>query len=361
MTPDQTRQTDTDGKMGRTRVTLADVAADAEVSRATVSLVLRESPLVAEATRARVRASIDRLGYVYHRGAASLRSRRSHTVGLLVTEVSNPFYAELTVGVEAALAEVGTVVLLGHNYESTAKQQDLLRVMQEYGADGLLITPAQDTTAADLEPLVTARVPHLLVVRYVDGHPAPYVGADNVMGARVATEHLLGHGARKVAFVGGPEQSSARRDRRRGVEEALAVRGRRLLPARSVPTAATRQGGYEAALALLRRRDRPDAIVCYSDVVAFGVLLACDEVGLSVGDEVLVTGFDDIAEAALQHPALTTVAIRPRELGERAARLLHQRVQEPDAPMADDVSVPELVVRRSCGCPPPADSEEKAC
>jgi LacI family transcriptional regulator, galactose operon repressor len=334
------------------RVTLADVAVDAQVSRATVSLVLRESPLVADTTRARVRASIDRLGYVYHRGAASLRSRRSHTVGLLVTDVSNPFFAELTVGVEAALAEAGRVVLLGHSYESTAKQADLIRVMQEYGADGLLITPAHETTVADLRPLVAARIPHLLVVRYVDGHPAPYVGADNVMGARAATEHLLDHGARKVAFLGGPEHSSARRDRRRGVEDALAGRRKKLADDRSVPTPATRQGGYEAALELLRRKDRPDAIVCYSDVVAFGVLLACDELGVRVGEEVRVTGFDDIAESALQHPGLTTVAIRPRELGERAARLLFQRIEHSDGPPVSDVSTPRLMVRSSCGCRP---------
>ncbi|WP_328665476.1 LacI family DNA-binding transcriptional regulator [Streptomyces sp. NBC_00322] len=344
--------------MGKTRVTLADVAADAKVSRATVSLVLRESPLVAHSTRAKVRASMDRLGYVYHRGAASLRSRRSHTVGLLVTDMSNPFFAELTVGVEAALSEAGIVVLLGHNYESTAKQGDLIRVMQEYGADGLLITPAHETQASDLQPLVSARVPHLLVVRYVDGHPAPYVGADNVMGARAATEHLLWHGARRVAFLGGPEHSSARRDRRRGVEEALAARRRKLADARSVPTPATRQGGYDAALAMLRGKDRPDAIVCYSDVVAFGVILACDELGIRVGEEVRVTGFDDIAESALQHPALTTVAIRPRLLGERAARLLIQRIERPDGPPVSDVSVPELVVRSSCGCHPDEHEEE---
>lgn len=345
--------------MGKSRVTLADVAADAKVSRATVSLVLRESPLVADSTRARVRASMDRLGYVYHRGAASLRSRRSHTVGLLVTEVSNPFFAELTVGVEAALAEAGIVVLLGHNYESPAKQQELLRVMQEYGADGLLITPAHRTTAEDLRPLVTARVPHLLVVRYVDGHPAPYVGVDNVRGARAAADHLLDHGARKLAFVGGPEHSSAWSDRKRGMEDALAARRRTLSPAMTVPTPATRQGGFDAALALMKGRSRPDAMVCYNDVVAFGVLLACDQLGIRVGEDVRVIGFDDVAEAAMQHPALTTVSMRPRELGERAAGLLMRHIARPDGPPETDVSVPSLVLRDSCGCRPDPRSDKE--
>jgi LacI family transcriptional regulator len=332
------------------RITLTDVAADAGVSKATVSLVLRESPLVAAATRARVQASMARLGYVYHRGAASLRSRRSHTVGLLVTEVSNPFFAEFTVGAEAALAAAGIIVLLGHNYESTSKQASLIHVMQEYGVDGLLLTPAHLTTAADLAPLLAAEVPHVLVTRYVEGHAVPYVGADNVAGARLVTEHVIGHGAKRVAFLGGPEPSSARIDRRRGVEAAIAGQSRRLPKAVDVPTPATRQAGFDAAAKLLSTRHRPDAIVCFNDVVAFGVMLACERHGLKVGSDIMVTGFDDITEAALQHPGLTTVGLNPRDLGRRAAQLLLQQIDDPGRKLPDDVFDPPLVVRGSCGC-----------
>lgn len=333
------------------RITLTDVAADAGVSKATVSLVLRESPLVADGTRARVQASMARLGYVYHRGAASLRSRRSHTVGLLVTEVSNPFFAEFTVGAEAALAGAGIIVLLGHNYESTGKQASLIHVMQEYGVDGLLLTPAHSTTAEDLAPLRAARVPHVLVTRYVDGHAAPYVGADNVAGARAVTEHVIGHGAKRIAFLGGPEPSSARVDRRRGVEQAIAEHPRRLPKLLDSPTSATRNGGYDAATALLSGRHRPDAIVCFNDVVAFGVMLACEREGLTVGEDIIVTGFDDITEAALHHPGLTTVGLNPRDLGRRAAELLLQRIDDPLRELPDDVFDPPLLLRGSCGCP----------
>jgi LacI family transcriptional regulator len=341
-----------------TRVTLADVAVDAGVSKATVSLVLRESPLVADSTRAKVQQSMDRLGYVYHRGAASLRSRRSHTVGLVVSEVSNPFFAEFTVGAEAVLTESGTVVLLGHNYESTAKQALLIRVMQEYAVDGILLTPANNTTADDLAPLLASQVPHVLVTRYVDGHAAPYVGADNVEGARLVTEHVLGHGVRRVAFLGGPEPSSARRDRRRGVEQALAAHGRKLAKRFSVPTPTTRQKGFEAATKLLSAPNPPEAIICYNDVVAFGVLLACERLGMKVGQDIIVTGFDDIAESALQHPALTTVGLNPRELGTRAAHVLLAQIQEPGTRLPDDISDPPLIVRESCGCPAHATRED---
>jgi LacI family transcriptional regulator len=332
------------------RVTMMDVAVDAGVSRATVSLVLRESPLVADVTRKRVRESMARLGYVYHRGAASLRSRRSHTVGLVVTEVSNPFFAEFTVGAEAALAAAGIVVLLGHNYESTEKQATLLNIMQEYGVDGLLLTPAQSTTAVELAPLLSAKLPHVLVTRYVEGHAAPYVGADNVAGARRVTEHVLQHGAKRIAFLGGPEPSSSRIDRRRGVELAIAAHPRALPELVNLPTPATRQAGYEAAAALLTARHRPDAIVCYNDVVAFGVLLACERQGLQVGKDIIVTGFDDITEAALQHPGLTTVGVDPRDLGRRAAHLLLQQIEDPDVILPDDISDRPLVLRASCGC-----------
>jgi LacI family transcriptional regulator len=333
------------------RITLTDVAADAGVSKATVSLVLRESPLVADTTRARVQASMARLGYVYHRGAASLRSRRSHTVGLVVTEVSNPFFAEFTVGAEAALGEAGIVVLLGHNYESTSKQASLIHVMQEYGVDGLLLTPANLTTAEDLAPLLAAQVPHLLVTRYVDGHAAPYVGADNVAGARLVTEHILGHGVKRLAFLGGPDASSARKERRRGVEMAIAQHSRRLPKPVDVPTPASRQAGYDAATKLLSARNRPEAIICYNDVVAFGVLLACGRQGVTVGQDIVVTGFDDITEAALQHPGLTTVGLNPRDLGKRAAHLLLQQIDDPHRKLPDDISDPPLVIRGSCGCP----------
>jgi LacI family transcriptional regulator len=332
------------------RVTLADIAVDAGVSKATVSLVLRESPLVAASTRAKVQASMARLGYVYHRGAASLRSRRSHTVGLVVTEVANPFFAEFTVGAEARLTDAGITVLLGHNYESTAKQRNLIQVMREHGVDGLMLTPAEGTLAEELAPLLVAKVPHLLVTRYVSGHDAPYVGADNVAGARRIAEHVLEHGARRVSFLGGLDPSSSRQDRRRGVEQALAARRRKLSARLSIPSAATRQAGYAAAVDVLAQPSRPDAIICYNDVVAFGVLLACERRGLVVGRDIIVTGFDDIAESALQHPGLTTAGSNPRELGRRAAEMLLTLIESPNSVMPDAIVDAPLIVRGSCGC-----------
>jgi LacI family transcriptional regulator len=334
------------------RVTVSDVAVDAGVSRSTVSLVLQDSPLVADATRAKVRASMARLGYVYNRGAASLRTRRSHAVGLIVTDISNPFYAEFTVGAQTALAAAGITVLLGHNFESTETQASLIAVMQEYGVDGLLLMPASATTPGELATLSASRLPYVLVTRYVQGLRASYVGSDNVSGARRLTEHVISHGARRIAFVGGPELSSSRRDRMTGTRQAMKDAGLRLMPRSSPPSTVSRKGGYEVALELLQRGPMPDAIVCHSDIVAFGVVLACDRLGVAVGRDIIVTGFDNIEESALHRVPLTTVGVDPRGLGQRAAHHLLDRIQAPDGPVVEDTTEAPLIVRSSCGCRP---------
>src|SRR5258708_35893970 len=180
------------------RVTLLDVAKDTGVSRATVSLVLRGSPLVAEETRERVLASMQRMGYVYHRGAASLRTQHSQTVGLVVPAITNPFFAEMTVGIEARLDAANHVALLGNSAELLSKQDRLLATMQEYPADGLLMCPAQDTPISTIERLQRAHLPFVLFARYVPEIETDYVGADNVAGAEMAVEHLIEHGHHRI-------------------------------------------------------------------------------------------------------------------------------------------------------------------
>jgi LacI family transcriptional regulator len=298
-----------------------------------------------------------RLGYVYNRGAASLRRQRTQTLGLIVNEVTNPFFGELTAGVEHEVGEEGYVLLLGHSHDSPEQQARLLRTMSEYGVDGLLLCPAPGTTPEDLE--VLAGLPCVLVARRVPGSNAGYVGADNTLGAELATRHLLGHGARRIAFVGGPLHSSSRAERSRGVEAALAGARLALRPGWSVPSPATWEGGYEAAHGLLRGAPRPDAIVAYNDVVAFGVLVAALDLGLQPGADVLVTGFDGIAAAGHQKPSLTTVSTQPRELGRRAGRQLTNLVEYMTAKPSPDIPAPVLVARESCGCPPARKDEAR--
>ena len=328
-------------------ITLLDVARHAGVSRATASLVLRGSDLVSDETRARVQASMHNLGYVYNRAAASLRTQRSQTVGLIVPDVTNPYFAEMTVGIEAHLDTVQHVALLGNTSETLSKQTRLLATMQEYRADGILLCVSTGTQPQTITELRRWQMPFVLFARYVEGVEADYVGADNVTGADMATSHLVALGHRRIAFVGGPLDSSARRDRVRGYLHALQRHGIAPDPVLQTVSPTTRDAGYKAVRTMLAQPDPPSAIVCYNDVVAFGVMLGGQAAGRTPGRDLAVVGFDDIAESALWQPALTTIAVAPRRIGEDAATLLLERIAHPDAPSRRIIAPPQLVVRDS--------------
>lgn len=334
---------------GTGRATLVDVAQHAKVSRATASLVVRGSPLVADETRLRVLASMEQLGYVYHRAAASLRTLRSRTIGLMVPDITNPFFAELTVGIEGRLDEANHVVMLANTAESLDKQDRLLAAMHENNADGVLFCPAQGTPRAVIDLLNRWRLPVVLLVRYLFDIAIDYAGADNVLGAELGVEHLITHGHRRIAFIGGMAASSARRDRLQGYRNELARHGLTVDEALLPTSPPTRQGGHVAIRELLTHEDPPTAVLCYNDVVAFGVMLGLEASGRTPGQDVAVVGFDDIAEAALWHPPLTTLAVDPCRIGAEAARLLLERITHPDDAPRQVILPPRLVVRASSG------------
>lgn len=331
------------------RVTLLDVAHHAGVSRATASLVLRNSPLVSDETRRRVLASMQQLGYVYHRTAAALRTQRSHTVGLIIPDITNPFFAELTLGVEERLDKDNYVVVLVNTSESLDKQGRILTALQENNADGILFCPAEGTPRETVEMLSSGQWPAVLVARYLFDIDTDYVGVDNVLGARVAVEHLISHGHQRIAFIGGPATSSARHDRLLGYRSAMEQHQLRVDEALLPTSATTRDGGHQAILSLLTLNEPPTAALCYNDVVAFGVMLGLQARGLIPGQDFAIIGFDDIAEAALWHPSLTTVSITPHHIGTIAAQRLLERIAHPDESPQSIILPPNLILRCSCG------------
>jgi LacI family transcriptional regulator len=329
------------------RVTLLDIAADAGVSRATVSLVIRNVPSVADATRKRVQRSIKRLGYVYHRGAASLRMQQSHAIGLIVSDITNPFFAEIIVAIEERLATAHLVTLLGNTSEDHAKEERLLKTMREFPADGILICPAISRGTSTGTPNLADRLPTVAFARRIDG--LDYAGVDNAQGSQLAIEHLCQLGNRRIAFIGGDPEVSTGQERIAGYKRALVRSGLEFDRGLVVPAPPTRRGGYDGVLQLLQMENPPTAALCFNDVVALGAIEALQHAGVPAGRKFGVVGFNNVPDAAQSLPGLTTVDTSPRELGETAAELLLKRIEQRDSPIRTVILRPRLIVRQSCG------------
>ncbi len=339
------------------KITLNDIAAGCGVSRATVSLVLRGSPLVNKLTRARVEDELRRQGYVYNRAAANLRRSTSSSIALVLNDLANPFFAEFAAGVDEALGAAGFVTLLGCTGESTVREQAVLGSLLEHGPAGIILSPAEHSEAHQVSAVVGRRVPLLLFNRELDGTLPECAHWDQLMldnqhGARLATEHLIACGHRRIAFFGGHHDSSSCRQRHAGYLDAMQVAGLPIEPHWQVECAPTRLEAAHCTGALFDGSPAPTAAVCYNDAVALGLMLGLNQLGLRPGRDFALTGFDDIAEAALGMPPLTTLSTTPQERGRQAAQLIMQRLQQPNATSRQTIAPVQLVVRAS-SCPPP--------
>ncbi|MGG5819437.1 LacI family DNA-binding transcriptional regulator [Falsiroseomonas sp. HW251] len=325
-----------------TPVRIEDVAREAGVARSTAALALKGSPRLRQETVASVRAAAGRLGYVYDRLAARLRSGRSGAIGLVVCEITNPFYAELTAGVQAALESSGLVAFLANTEESRERQQLMLERFREQRVDGVLLVPAAGTRPALLDTVARWGMPCVTVVRGF--RAGAHAGTDHRAGSAMATRHLIGLGHRHIAYLGAAADSSTSRQRLAGYALAMREAG---LAARHLPCLS--DIGEAASIVAGLPRSGPTALVCFNDTVAFGATVGLARAGRAVGRDVAVTGFDDVRAAAQWHPALTTIRAGAAAIGDAAARLLLERIADPATPTRRVIVAPELVIRSSCG------------
>jgi len=330
------------------RVTIIDVGHKAGVSKSTVSLVLAGSPLVAETTRARVSKAMSELGYVYNRGAATLRGGKADVLGMVINDLSNPFFVELAIGIEQTCQNGAFVPFLANCSESPSRQLQVIRSMLEHGAAGLVISPSIGSTVAELKPLI-ADIPTVQVMRRLPGLRASLVSPENREGARKATQRLAKLGHSRIAFVGGTASMIVRNERVAGYLQALEESGLPVDPTLIVEAPITYSGGRQVTQRLVRAADGATAALCFNDVVAIGLMNALVEAGLKPGADFAVIGFDDIIEAQHTTPGLTSVAAHGRDVGARAAQMLMQQIASGDW-TAQTVLLPTtLVVRESCG------------
>ena len=331
--------------MNRKKVTLAEVARVAGVSRATVSLVVRKSPLVADHTREKVEKVMADLDYVRDIGAARLRNNSSRTVGVIVPNLVNSFFTEFLSGVEQVMGEDDRVVLLANSQDDPVRQNDILQRFRGHGVDGVILCPAEGTDP-DLPLRLRHRgVPVVQALREVGEGITDYAGADYLEGVRLAIRHLVGGGHHRIAFLSVAAQTSAREERLRGFTAALGETG--ASSARIVEAELTWEGAAQSAAAMLALKTRPTAVLCFNDVLAAGLMLGLRRAGCEPGRDLAVVGLDDLPLARLTYPPLTSVAMQPDCIGVRAGHLLARRLAQADAPVQRSVILPRLMIRGS--------------
>lgn len=328
--------------------TIRDVARRAGVSPSTVSRILTGNTPVTPAKQKKVRKAIARLSFRPNALARGLKQRRSHSIGLLIPDITNPYFAEAAKGVEEAAQRGGFAVLLCDSENDLAREARYLEVLRERQVDGLIYVTAGD--GASLRHTWPGRA--LVVMdREVPGLSADSVTTDNERGAHEITCFLLQQGHRRIAFLAGPRQLTPAQLRLRGYRRALREFKVRAEISLIKYGDFTVEGGRKAMRALLDASPRPTAVAAADDVMALGAVQAIEDAGLRVPADISVAGFDDIPFAALVRPPLTTVAQPVRRMGAVAVELLLAQLTARSNGYRRVLLEPRLIVRGSVGPP----------
>lgn len=334
--------------------TMKQVAALAGVSVSSVSHVLNSTRHVSDEVRQRIEDAMRDLAYVPSAVARSLRHNTTHTVGIMLPNNSNPYFAELIHSIEDRCYKAGYNVVLCNSDDDPVKQGVYLRVLMEKRVDGLIVMSSGDTP--DLPGLLSGlKVPLVLVDRQWASLECDTVSSDHRMGGYLATQHLIELGHRRIACITGPQHLAPSRLRTAGWREALLAAG---LDTEELAIGDfTSQGGHDVTMRLLQSAKRPQAIFACNDLMAIGALCAAHALGLSVPEDLSVVGFDDIELAAFMSPPLTTVAQPKIRIGEVATELLFERLNQVRTTPCKIALQPSLCVRASSA--PPRSSRRR--
>ena len=333
-------------------VTSKDIARKLKISQSTVSRALRGDPRVAADTMARVLEAARQMNYTPNLAARSLITRRTGTVGVVVSDITNPFYPELIDILHNELALAGFRTILFNERTDASVEQHLGDLVNGAAVDGLVYVSA--TLDAPLPGRGRRDIPIVLVNRYIESTQADTVVADNHRGGRLVAEAMVELGHRRIALIAGPENTTTSRDRERGFREELRARGIRFDETLRRVGQFSHSSGYQWCLDLLAAEQRPTAVFAGNDVIAFGALDAARRVGVRVPAELSIVGFDDIDMAGWEGFNLTTVRQPLAEMGRAAAKLVTERIASArEAPPRRRV-FPVGLVRRDTLAPAPA-------
>lgn len=334
------------------KITITDVARIANVSKASVSAVLNNKSTVAPKTREKILKVIKKLNYRPNEVARSLSSRKTKSIGLVIKEIDNPYFARVMKGVFDACCDQGYTVLLGSSELSPAQEFQNIETLTHQRVDGLIISPLQrfDSDFTYLADLIHDLYP-LVMLGTVKNYATNIVDVDNVRAAFQAVSFLISLGHREIVYFSGPVYSAHSMDRLQGYQNALIDHK---LPIRKdyiVEVGSYIANGYQAGIHFFSNRSSlPSAVFCYNDLVAIGLVNALIELGIQVPEQVSVIGFDDIDICQSVRIPLTTIHVPAYEIGRKAAELLIGQIQNPDQNCNEKIILDTTLVQRNSCC-----------
>lgn len=333
-------------------VSIKDIARAARVSHSTVSRALRNSPLVNAETRALVHKIAEQQGYTVSAAARSLVTRRTNTLGVVVTSIANPFAGEVIAGIEETALAHGYSILLSTSHADPNREVRAVQSLQEHRVDGILVNSSR---VGRLYIPMLAEM-HIPIVLINNEHPGEFIHSvtiDNHQAGRDATRHLIELGHRRIAYVGNRFGLQADTDRFSGYRQIVEEADLGFEPELVVHGDGGAEAGMKAAASLLNLPERPTAVFCYNDMQALGVLRAAREKGLNVPRDLSVVGLDDLYLSSYTDPPLTTIQQPKQEMGRLAVQILLQLLSggKPDSRIT---LTGKLVVRQSTAASSPS-------
>lgn len=337
--------------MSKSRVTIADVAERAGVSKATVSAVLNDKGTVSDNTRDRVRAAIKELNYRPRSTMGLPRVGGRRSIGLLIKELDNPYYSEIVAGIRSYGRERGYAVVVASSEGEAAAEQETAELLRRQGVAGLVVTPVMDddTDLSHLFELNRRNFPFVLLEQ-IQGLRASLVDVENVEASRAAVTFLIEQGHKRIIHFAGPSYSMHSEERINGVRRAFSASSLVFPDDAIISAGAHLEDGYRAGLAYFKEHtgpDRPTAVTCYNDLVALGLIRALEELGVAVPEDVSVVGFDDLDILQYVGIPLTTVHVPKVEMGERATEMLIRQIESKEALPSERVFFEGRLVERA--------------
>jgi len=327
-------------------VTLKDIGKEVGVSATTVSRALNNKPDISYQVKQKIKEVAERLGYSPNALARSLKAKKTSSIGVLIADIADPFFAPIVKGIENTARQMGYSIILCDTGEEYEQEKLALQMMLEKRVDGLLITPSQ-TEYGDILELKRKKVPFVLLGRHFDLVESDYVITDEIKGAFSATDYLIKKGHKKILFMNGPNYISSAKERLVGYKRALQEHAVLFDKSLVKEGALKMEDGYRIMKQILCSETKFTAVFAYCDFVVLGIMQALEEAKLKIPEDIAIVGYDDVVFAGFLQVPLTTVHIPKYELGKEAMKLLKKKIDEEILEPQAVILETKLVIRKS--------------